>query len=165
MSNWEISWNNEHALIWECKCLNLILGMPCFCIFGLEFQKTIAIFEISTLEFVKLQNFVEKWKCLNLVPKMPYLRIFGLEFENNLSYLISAPSNLSNRKTSRKNKNCQNWDQKCLIWVFLGWNLMSYLKSTPSNLSNCKISGKNIKMVKFVSKSALFRCFWARIWK
>ena len=29
-------------------------------IFGLEFENNIAIFEISTLEFLKLQNFVKK---------------------------------------------------------------------------------------------------------
>ena len=53
-------------------------------IFGLEFESNIVIFEISTLEFVYLQNFGRKQKCLNLEPKMPYLRIFGLEFENNI---------------------------------------------------------------------------------
>ena len=41
---------------------------------------TIVIFEVSTLEFVYLQNFTDKQKCQNLVPKMPYLGIFGLEF-------------------------------------------------------------------------------------
>ena len=29
-------------------------------IFGLEYQKTIVVFEISTLEFVQLRNFVKK---------------------------------------------------------------------------------------------------------
>ena len=49
-----------------------------FGIFWLEFENNILIFEISTLNFIKLQNFLEKWKCLNLGPKMPYLGIFGL---------------------------------------------------------------------------------------
>ena len=61
--------------------------MPDLCIFGLEFKNNIVIFEISTLEFVKLQNFAKKQNCLNLGPKTPYLGIF---------------------------------DQKCLIWFFLG---------------------------------------------
>ena len=39
-------------------------------IFGLEFEKNIVIFEISTLEFVALQNFVKKQKFLNLVRKL-----------------------------------------------------------------------------------------------
>ena len=42
--------------------------------------KNIAIFEMSTLEFVYLQNFANKQKCLNLEPQMPYLVVFGLEF-------------------------------------------------------------------------------------
>ena len=54
--------------------------MPDLGIFGLEFENNIVIFEISTLQFVYLQNFTKKQKCLNLGPKMPYLGIFGLEF-------------------------------------------------------------------------------------
>ena len=54
--------------------------MPYLGIFGLEFQKTIVVFEVSSLEFVSLLNLVEKWKFLNLGPKMPYLGIFGLQF-------------------------------------------------------------------------------------
>ena len=49
------------------------------------------------------------------------------------------------------------FDQKCLIWVFLGRNLkitLLYLKSAPSNLSNCKIWCY-----------ALFGYFWARVLK
>ena len=49
---------------------------------------------------------------------------FWLEFEKILSYLKSAPLNLSNHKIFRKNKNAYLgiFDQKCLIWVFLGKN-------------------------------------------
>ena len=54
--------------------------MPYLGVFGLEFQKTIFIFEISTLEFVKLQKFVKNLKWLNLGQQMPYLGILGLEF-------------------------------------------------------------------------------------
>ena len=43
--------------------------MPDFAIFRLEFEDNIVIFEISTLEFVSLQNFAEKRKCLNSGPK------------------------------------------------------------------------------------------------
>ena len=44
-------------------------------IFGIEFEITISIFEMSTLEFMKLQNFLKKLKYLNLGPKMRYLCI------------------------------------------------------------------------------------------
>ena len=62
------------------KCLNLGLKIPYLGIFGLEFLKAVVIFEISTLKFVKFQNFPKKQKCLNLGPRMPYLGIFGVEF-------------------------------------------------------------------------------------
>ena len=55
--------------------------MPYLGIFGLEFKKTIVVFEISTLKFVYLPkpNFAKKQKCLNFGPNVPYLGIFELE--------------------------------------------------------------------------------------
>ena len=49
----------------------MILGPknPYLGIMALEFEKTIAIFEISTLEFVKLQKFLKKMKIPNLGTK------------------------------------------------------------------------------------------------
>ena len=58
--------------------------LPYLGIFGLEFEDNFIIFEFSTLDFVKLQNFAKKQKCLNLGTKMPYGRIFGLDFEDNV---------------------------------------------------------------------------------
>ena len=58
--------------------------MFCLSTFGLESENNIVIFEISTLEFIQLQNFAEKQKYLNLGPKMPYLCIFGLEFKKTI---------------------------------------------------------------------------------
>ena len=42
--------------------------------------KTIVALEISTLKFVKWQNFAKKQNFLNWGPKMLYLGIFGVEF-------------------------------------------------------------------------------------
>ena len=61
LSNCEISQKKE-------KCLNLGPKMSYLGIFGLKFEENIIIFEISTLEFVEIQNFAEKEKCLNLGP-------------------------------------------------------------------------------------------------
>ena len=53
--------------------------MPYLGIFELGFSKMILIFEMNSLSFFNLQNFLKK-QSLNLGPKMPYLGIFGHEF-------------------------------------------------------------------------------------
>ena len=58
---------------------NALLG-----IFGLLFWTTIIIFEISPLEFIKMQGFLPKKKSLNLGPKVPYVSILGLQIEKLL---------------------------------------------------------------------------------
>ena len=45
--------------IFDQKCLLWV-------ILGKNFRKTIVIFEISTLKYVYLQNFMKRQKCLNL---------------------------------------------------------------------------------------------------
>ena len=47
-------------------------------ILKLKFEKTIFIFEISTIDLVKMLRFVEKKKFSNLGPRMLYLGIFRL---------------------------------------------------------------------------------------
>ena len=54
--------------------------MPHLCIFGLKFENHIVILEISTLEFILLENIGKN--TLNLGLKMPYLCVFELEFEH-----------------------------------------------------------------------------------
>ena len=67
-------------------------------------------------------------------------------------------------------------DQKCLIFVFLGWNLkiiLSYLISALSNL--CKINflekqkylnlGSKMPNLHIFDQRNLFLCYWARILK
>ena len=82
------------------KCLNLKLKMTYLGIFGIEFKKkTLFIYEISTLKFLKLKNFAKNkipyiWhqKCLISV-------FLGYSFKKVLSYFKSAPLNLPNCKT------------------------------------------------------------------
>ena len=47
--------------------------------FRLKFEKCIVIFEISTLDFVKTQKFVQNITNPNLRPKMLYLGNFRLQ--------------------------------------------------------------------------------------
>ena len=54
--------------------------MPYLGLLGVQVWKSIAIIEISILEFVQMQNFVQNRKPLFLVPKMPDLGVFMLQF-------------------------------------------------------------------------------------
>ena len=189
LSNCKISWNNENVWIWNQICsiwvvlswnLKTILSylksapsnLPNYKMLPknkdaiIWDQKTIVLFQISTLEFFKLQNFGKKqkylvwvylglkfkklfsylksdpWICLIakfcIETKMPKFgtknALFGHSWawisKKLLSYLKSAPLKFALLQNFAKNKNAQIWDQKCLIWVFWGWNLkiMSYLK-------------------------------------
>ena len=91
---------------------------------------------------------------------MPCFGIFGLDLKKKLlSYLKSAPSNLSNCKMS------QNvWDQKCLIWVLI---LKNYFHIWNQHLRVCLIAKicEEIKVPKFEKKHAFFWNFWAKILK
>ena len=59
--------------------------------FAQQVLKTVFTFEIRRLEFVLLQNLVQKQKFLNVGQKMPDLGIFGLECEtNNVIFEITA---------------------------------------------------------------------------
>ena len=55
--------------------------MPYLYIFGLELLKTIVLLDSSTIEYVSLQNFIDKQKGLNLGQKGLYLGNFVLEFQ------------------------------------------------------------------------------------
>ena len=67
----------------------LYLGSKIHClgILGMEFEKTIIIFETSTLESVKVQCFMRKQGALNLRQKTPYLGIFVNEFKKSYCYI------------------------------------------------------------------------------
>ena len=126
--------------------------MPYLGIFGLEFKKNYCHIWNQHLGISVIAKLCEETK----MPKFGTKNAIKL-----LSYLKSAPSNVSICKISQKKQRCLNlgpkmpylgiFDQKCLIWVFLTKNalfgyfwdiifkiLLSYLKSAPSNFSNCK---------------------------
>ena len=75
---------------------NALLGC-----FGQQFRKTILIFKIGALRFALLQNLVQKIKSLLFGTKNARFGTKNAKFESaRLSYLKSAPSNLSNCKIS-----------------------------------------------------------------
>ena len=138
-------------------------------------MRSIVMFEISILQFFYLQNFTKKLKYLNLGPKMPNLGILGLVFENNIFIFEINNLEFVLLQNFAKKQKCLNlgpkmpylsiFDQKCLIWVFLGKNFKRAI--VIFEISNpwifliaecCEI----MKMPKFETKRALFGYFWAR---
>ena len=66
------------------KKINLGAKLSYLCISGLEFGKTIVIFEISTVEFIKCKVSCDK---KNLGQKLSYLGIFGLKLGKNYCHI------------------------------------------------------------------------------
>ena len=85
-------------------------------IFRLKFEKTIFIFEISTLELILWKRFIYKnKKSLNLGPKILKQVFLDCNLEKLMMYLELAFSNSSKHKVSCKSKIPYVWDRKCLM--------------------------------------------------
>ena len=128
--------------------------MPYLGISELEYSKTIFIFEISTIKFVFMQNFVKKWKYLNLGPKMHYLGIFGLEFSNNYCHTWNQHPRI-----------CVNakFREKIKIYLNLGPK-MPYLVIFGLEFSETIVIFE-ITILKFVKHESLtpYNEFWYRV--
>ena len=55
----------------------------------MEFE-SVTLFEISTLELIKIESFMQLKNSLTLEPKMPFMGIFGITF-GKLSYYSKLP--------------------------------------------------------------------------
>lgn len=102
--------SNQHPPIYQNtkfhakeKIVNLVLKTPDLGIFGMKFWKTIALFEISTLEVFK-SKVLSKTKKLR--PKISYLGILVGIRKKLLSYLIPPRPNLSKMQSFVQNKKC-----------------------------------------------------------
>ena len=105
--------------------------------FGLEFQKTSVVFEISILEFLKMQSFIQKQKKLY---------IFGLQFNKSYYQIFNQHLRICETINFHPKQKKNKLGTKKTLFGSLGWNvenLLSYLYSTPSNLSNCNVWCKN----------------------
>ena len=106
-----------------------------------------------------MENFVKRWKLLNLGPKISYLGIFELEFlKKLLSYLKSAPSNLSNCKIFGKKLKRLSLGPKMAYLDIFGLefenNIIMFETNTPKKCLN--LGPKILLCVLY---------FWAGIWK
>ena len=98
------------------------------------FEKSVVIFEISTLKFVQFKNFLKK-KRLNLGEKIPYLSILHWNFEISTLKFVKLKNLVKRKLLKLLTKNA-------LFGYFLDWifkKLLSYFKSAHSNFSDFKI--------------------------
>ena len=120
--------------------------------FGLEFQKTDVEFEISILEFVNLQSFIQKQTIFKLGTKNTLLRHFWAAVYKSCYQIFNQHTRIyENIKFHPKRKK-----------VDLGPNHIS-----NQRLSNCLIAkfSAKIRILKFETKNALFGCFGQQFWK
>ena len=68
--------------------------MPQLGFYRISFEKTIATFQISTLEYVKMLSFIQKERTLNLAPEMLDLVIFGMKFEDLQTFRFRTKNTL-----------------------------------------------------------------------
>ena len=102
-------------------------------------KKTIAIFEISTLEFSICEVLSKNKKYLHLGHKVLYLGVFGLEFKKAI-FQINALVHLS----------------KCKVWCkirILKFGTNAFGINALVHLSKCKVWCK-IRILKFGTKNA-----------
>ena len=85
-----------------------------FWFFGLEFERAIVIFKISTSDFVKKQCFMLKGKILNLGPKVPYFGNFELEIEKNIVIFEISTFEFVKMQSFMLHEKKQFYDQNCL---------------------------------------------------
>ena len=70
----------------------------------MEFE-SVTLFEISTLELIKMESFMQLKNSLTLEPKMPFMGIFGITF-GKLSYYSKSPPRIfqnGNYPTEKRN--------------------------------------------------------------
>ena len=77
--------------------------------FPLEFQKTNVIFEISILEFVNMQSFIQKQKNLG---------IFGLQFNENYYQIFNQHPRICEAINFHPKQKKRNLGPRSSIWVF-----------------------------------------------
>ena len=93
---------------------NALLGC-----FWAEFENHTIVFEMSTLEFACLQNFVKNWKCLNLGQKMSYLGVLTLEFLKTIVIFQISILEFVNLRKFVKNWKCLNlWPKMAYMSIF-----------------------------------------------
>ena len=136
--------------------------------FGWNLKKTIAIFQVSTLEFFNMRSFMQNWKILTFGQKMLYLGIFGLELWKSHCHIWNQHPQICLITKSGAKQKSLNLGQKMLNLHIFGWNLkilLCYVSNQRPWICLVGKFGAKIKTLKFGTRSALFWYSWAGIWK
>ena len=107
------------------KCLNLEPKMPDLCTFGLEFEN-------KHPWICQIVKFRDETKTPKFGTKRALIELFWAIILKNYCHIWNQHLRISLRENSVKKRKCLNlgrkmpyfsiFDQKCLIWVFLGKN-------------------------------------------
>ena len=138
-------------------------------IFGLELENSILIFQISTLEFVWLQNVVWKRKCLNYGPKISYLGFFLENFKKNYCHIWNKhPEICLIQKFCKKRTKMIKFGTKDASFGYLWVKILTkscHIWSQHLQISLITKFRVKLKMHKLGTKNTLFGYFWARVSK
>ena len=111
------------------KTLKLRSKMPYLGVFKLGFEETVVIFHARTLEFFKMQSFLQS-RILKFGTSIALFGYFYPRIWKNQCHIWNKLQRYC--ETAKKNFR----GQKCLLWVYLGCNfakLLQYLKLVLSN--------------------------------
>ena len=134
--------------------------MPDLGIFGLELENNVVISEISTLEYVYLQNFTKKQKCLNLGKKFLIWIFLGQNFKNTIAIFEISTLKCVYFQNFTKKQKCINLVPKmpdlCIFGLRFESNIVIFETNTLEFVY-LQHFAKKTKMLKFGIKFQNFR--------
>ena len=107
-----------HIFTKKQKCLNLVPKVPYLGIFGKDFKTTIIIIEISTLQFVYLQNFAKK-RMSKFGTKNALFAYFWVGILKQYCHISNQHFRICLIATFAEKQKCLNLGPKMSYWVFL----------------------------------------------
>ena len=139
---------------------------PFLSIFRLKFEKANFIFEISTLEFVKLRNFKKKQKWLNWGPKMPYLGNFLVRTLKIYCDIWNQHPRTCQTGKFRKKTKTRKFRTKNVLFTYFGASIIkNYIWNQHPRICQITKFREKLKMPKFGTKNAFLGYFLTGSWK
>ena len=144
--------------------------MPYLGIFGVEFQKTVVIYKIRTLEFVKLYNSsnCQKRKLSRIGSKNALFGYISARVLKSYCHIWNQHAQIcKTAKFCGKNKMPNFSTKNALFGYFWVRSLKNYCQVWNQHPQTCQTAKflEKTKMSLFQTKNALFAYFWARILK